>query len=211
MRRVLRFCLGVALCVPPVACTMGTLPGAPSLTAPTSVPAVATQAAGVWDSRDELAAWINNGATTGAVSVFVDGVDAAIRIDVSLGDAVLHGPDLRAGERPVSSGRIRYRWLGRASQDLLYVTIYLRPTNEAYQTTGIPKLFYVPGDLSHPPAENSGDWVEQNFTDHNVNGIRPPYDPLFATIVVGGSAGRTAPKQIHGTVEIDRIEIIRPS
>src|SRR6186713_2016105 len=111
---VRRLCVLVTLAVAALACETST--PAPTVILAPSVPAVATADPYRWDTRDELAAWVN-GSTIGSAEVVGDGADALIRIQVSAGDATLHGPDCDPPPIDVQSARLRYRWTGRATND----------------------------------------------------------------------------------------------
>jgi len=197
-----RFLFLLGLAVMTTACETRVV--GPSIISPLSVAAVATSRPNLWDSREELAAWVNNGASTGSTTIVGDGNDAVIRIDVSQGDARLHGPDF---DPPITlqATRLRYRWIGRGSNDVLFVTMYLRPA-VFDQSLDIPHLFYIPGDLSRPPEEASGAWVDQLLTAHGTS--TPPYSVRFPQLEISGS-GIYAPGQIHGTVEIDWIALVQ--
>jgi len=197
-----------------IGCTAGTLPGAPSLIPPPSVAAVPTLAPGVWDTRTELAAWVDNGATTGPVSLIGDGADAVIRIDFSAGEALLHGPTLASPTRRVVSARLRCRWIGAAKHDLVFVTMSLRPPNPSAS-------HFFGGPILRPtyPSENqrpqlplidtsAGNWVDQDMAS-GVPGL-PVYETEFVTILIGGGTPNVAPAAIHGVMEIDRIQLIGP-
>jgi len=181
-------------------------PVAPTVVPPPPVAAVATAVPYTWDSRAELAAWVDNGASRGPATVVGDGTEAVIRVDVNAGDTNLHGPDFDPPLTGVSSARIRYRWLDRAQDDVLFVEVYLRPATYD-QSLNIPHLFSLGGgDISKPPENTSGQWVDQVFTAHNMS--TPPYTVRFPTISVTGS-GTYGPARIHGVVEIDSIALIR--
>ncbi|HEV3139388.1 MAG TPA: hypothetical protein VGY57_02665 [Vicinamibacterales bacterium] len=180
-------------------------PVSPTVIPPPAVPQVPTDVADVWDSRSYLAAWVDNGATRGAATLVGDGASAAIRVDVSAGDTVLRGPDFDPPLTAVTAARVRYRWLGNGSNEVLFVTMFLRPsTFDAY--LDVPKLFFIQSDLSQPPQNGSGLWVDELFTAHGLS--TPPYSVRFATLEINGS-GTYGPAAIHGTVEIDRIALIR--
>jgi hypothetical protein len=188
-------------------CTLGTAPTSPSVIPSPSVSRVSTAAPNVWDSWEELAAWVQTGASRGSITLVGVGTDAAIHIDNSSGTALLHGPDLDLQNRRVSLARVRYRWVGRMEGEALYMTMYLRPPvfDAIFH---IPRLSHSPGfDLYKSPEEQSGDWVEQDFTDGNHNSSPPPYQVLFSTLQVRSLFTSRPP--IHGFVEIDRITLVQ--
>jgi len=176
-------------------------PVAPTVIPAPSVPSVPTAIPNVWESRTELAAWVDN--TQPGVTVVGADASAAIHVDVAAGAAVLRGPDFDP-PLTMTAARVRYRWLDKGPHEVLLVTMYLRPSAFDFYTNP-PKLFYVQGDLSQAPGNASGDWVDELFTAHGLS--KPPYSVRFATLDVrvvqtyGGIGG-------HGVVEIDRISLI---
>jgi hypothetical protein len=130
-----------------------------------------------------------------------EGAAAAIEVDISRVDALLHGPNFDPPAR-IDSARIRYRWVGRGTNELVFLTMYLRPPTLTGDLT-IPKLF---PDFSQDFL--AGTWVETVLTDHNVNRTRGPYDTLFPTIQLTGS-GTYGPARIRGVIQIDWIALTR--
>jgi hypothetical protein len=168
---------------------------------------MATAAPGVWDTETELKSWLQNPPAIGASTIADEGAAAVLRVDMTTGDLTLRGPLLDPAARSVSSGRIRYRWLGRLDGEVLLMTFYLRPV-QFDELLHLPRLDKrLPFDLSQAPIEESGDWVEQDFVDANVNGSRPPYQTLFAAIALRGARTRPPFGGIHGHVDIDWIAL----
>ena len=175
-------------------------PTAPYVIEAPHVAPVATATPYVWDSADELTAWVKNGVTTGTVSVAGEGIDAVIRVDLRAGPASLHGPDLDPPLDDVQSVRMRYRWFARNASDRPWIYFYLRPPQVSDSVT-LPRLF--PQDFSEIL---SGAWLEKTLSSWMAT--HPTYPVLYGLINVS-SATSSPPTTDHGTLEIDRIELIR--
>ena len=179
-----------------------TAPVEPTVIAPPAVAAVPTVQPLVWDRREELAAWVNNGATVGAATLEGEGTGAVIRIEAAQEYVNLKGPDFDPPLTDVQEARVRYRWLDAGANGNLGMNIYLRPPNFT-NATPVPRLFYAGADVLN---EKSGEWVDRVFTSNNTS--TPPYAVQFANLSMPrAEIHRTTP--IHGTVEIDAIALIR--
>ena len=87
---------------------------------PTGPSQVATETPYVWDTRDELAVWLDNKVSRGPVSASGEGRSAVIRIEsggppLSTSDVervawVLRGPDFETPLTGIRAVRIRYVW-----------------------------------------------------------------------------------------------------
>ena len=198
-----RSCLAALACAA-VAAACETAPISPTIAPPPSVPAVPTQTPNVWDTSSELRGWVNNGVSTGAASVVGDGLEAVIRLDAGT-RASFHGPDFDPPLTDVTAARVRYRWIGKGTNEVLLLDMYLRPPALDASLT-YPHLFFIPSDLSRPPANASGEWVDELFTSHGTS--NGPYSVKFAILDVTGD-GTYGPATIHGIVEIDRIALLR--
>jgi hypothetical protein len=65
-----------------------------------------------WDSRDELAIWINNPVSQGSFSLQGEGPGEFIRVRMSADEqVVLRGPDLIPPVAALRGVRLRYRWI----------------------------------------------------------------------------------------------------
>ena len=200
---VRRLCVFVTLAVAPLACE--TVPPGPSVILAPSIPAVATAEPYRWDTRDELAAWVN-GSTIGSAEVVDDAADALIRIHISAGDAILHGPDCNPPPPDVQSARLRYRWTGRADGDGIIFLLHLRPM-EFDEDTRIPSL--QPRGAYNQSVERAGGWTERTLAADS--GFTPPFMVRFAALRVDGigiSGTRSTPTA-NCIVEIDWIDLVR--
>lgn len=179
------------------ACRLGAIQ--PTIVAAPAVTAVPTAAPNRWQSREELAAWMSPGISTGRMSVVGEGDDALLRIELSNRDARLHGPDLEPAFREISSARLRFRWVTRRTSDFLDIVVHARPVDLEVGGT-IPRLLR-PGGAAVVGEERSGAWVERHFVIESSSRIKPPFRTRFAVINVESFGGEA--------LEIDWIELVR--
>jgi hypothetical protein len=179
---------------------------APSVVPRPAVAAVPTSQPLRWDTREELDAWVTNAVTSAGATVIGSGTDAAIAVDMTRTTHRLHGPDLDPPPGGIRAARIRYRWLDRGTDERISVQMLLRPP-VVNQQHDIVRVFFVRPDASQPPAENSGNWVEQELAYYSASGP-PPFTVKFAVVAVDGD-GFYSPRPVHGTIEIDWIGLIR--
>jgi hypothetical protein len=191
---------GVFILALAVASACQSSPTAPYVIEAPRVAPVATAKPYVWDSAVELTAWVTNGVTTGTASVAGDGIDAVIRVDLSGGPASLHGPDLDPPLADVQSVRMRYRWFARSASDRPRVYFYLRPP-QVSDTVALPRL--SPQDFSEIL---SGAWLEKTLS---TGGQTTPTYPVLYGFISVSSPTSSPPTTDHGTLEIDRIELVR--
>jgi hypothetical protein len=177
-------------------------PTAPIVTPAPSVPAVATAKPLIWDSPDELSAWVTH-VSTGDAAVIGTDIDAVIRVDIAQQNAKLHGPDLDPALGDVQTVRMRYRWVDRGANDRsLSLFIYLREPGASVPDI-IPRL--APPVTSSAIAEfQSGVWIERTFTSQ-IGSIRPPFRVRFALVDIGTSF--VTNRNLHGAIEIDWIAL----
>src|SRR5262245_32903758 len=134
-----RSILGISIALTAAACESA--PASPKIIPPASVAAVATGVPNVWDTRTEMAAWLDNGVSTGPATLVGDGTEAVIRVDVAAGNARLHGPDFDPPLNGVTGARIRYRLLDNGPNESIGVLVYLRPTTLGPNNLYVPELF----------------------------------------------------------------------
>lgn len=175
-----------------------TSPPAPSVLPGPFVPTVATATPGLWDARDELAAWVDNGATTGPATMAGDGATAVIQVRVGEGAAALHGPDLEPGLSTVVSGRIRYRWLDAGTAGQLQLLLYFRP--HQFEGRDLLTTLSRVGPFNFV-EERSGAWLERRFTTSREG----PFNVRYALLTIG----RSGSSPLHGVFEIDWIALER--
>ena len=92
----------ILLAVLTAGCDTGGRPPAFVIPGPTVPSPLPTAPPYVWDTRDELAIWMNNAVARGSLALEGSGVDAFIRIDRADREWLLRGPDLThtRGRRP---------------------------------------------------------------------------------------------------------------
>jgi hypothetical protein len=165
------------------------------------VPTVPTAVPNVWDTRAELAAWANNGVSTGPATLVGDGTEAVIRVDVAAGNARLHGPNFEPPLNGVTGARIRYRLLNNGPNESIGVLVYLRPTTLGPNNLYIPELC---NDL-YKLRRSGGEWTDEVLASYER--FKPPYTIQFAVLTVYGYERAITP--IRGVVEIDSITLLR--
>ncbi len=172
---------------------------------PAPIPAAApTALPGVWDSRDELVPWTQNSSVAGAATVVGDGTDAVIRIDLTQGEVRVQSPGFEPPLQGVTSGRIRYRWLDAGQDDRFWLSLWLRPP-VVDSRVNIPIISPVGFDDA---AFRTGAWFDDRLEMSSSTRV----DVRFTTLLIGGrdyGSSATSPRHIHGTLEIDRITLVR--
>ena len=196
MTRGLRAWTGLLALASLAACE--TSPPAPSVIPGPFVPTVATAVPGVWDARDELTAWVDNGATTGPATVAGDGTSAVIQIRLGEGAAALHGPDLDPSLASVMSGRIRYRWLDAGSAGQVLLLLYFRP--HQFEGRDLLTTLARVGPFNFA-EERSGAWLERRLTTSREG----PFNVRYALLTIG----RSGSSPLQGVFEIDWIALDR--
>jgi len=183
--------LGVLGCEGPTRPEPIVIPG-PSVPSP-----LPTAAPYVWDTRVELAIWVNNVVARGEASIEGgDGADAYIRLPRVDQEWQLRGPDLSPIATGVRTLRIRYR---------LFPEPALSPT--AVRKVAATALFESPGTLrpwytgqpaAHADLEPSAEWVERSFTPGQY---APPIDVSYCYLRSNGGN--------RGVLEIDWLELVQ--
>ena len=166
----------------------------PGPTVPSPVPAVAPY---IWDTRDELAIWIENPVARGPFTLEGSGREAFIRIDRTNIEWVLRGPDLQPAAEGVRTVSIRYRWRpdpGLAPTDVLSARV------SAHLQTTTPVVDHDPIQQAHvssnlPPRN---DWTDIALLPQEQ--FKPPIGVRYCYLH-SFDANR-------GVLEIDRIELI---
>jgi hypothetical protein len=165
----------------------------PGPTVPSDVP---TALPYVWDTRDELAVWVENPVARGSLSVEGSGADGLIRIDRAEREWVLRGPDLTPPVTGVRTLRVRYRW--RPDPGLSSVeTLTLRAT-AFFQTTATLQPFYHGQGAASANLEPQDDWTDISFVPGQFT---PPIDVSYCYVYSSGAN--------RGVLEVDRIELVR--
>ena len=88
-----------------------------------TVPSVVLREPLVWDTREELMAWIDNPVTRGPFRIDTDGSNGAIAVDFGQ-YVLLRGPNLDPPLKRVRAVRIRYMWI--PSDDKRVATLVVR-------------------------------------------------------------------------------------
>jgi hypothetical protein len=178
-------------------CEVGERPSSYVIPGPTVPSPLPTLAPCVWDTREELAIWVNNPVARGSLALEESGPEAFIRIDRADREWVIRGPDLTPPAVGVRTLLIRYRWqpdagLPATAARTAYTTAY-------FQTTTSIHWF----DPSAQAAANvdlqpRDDWTDIAFVPGQFT---PPIDVQYCYLRSGGAN--------RGVIEIDRIELVR--
>lgn len=179
-----------------VACESDDRPGTfviPGPTVPSSLP---TETPYVWDSREELAVWVNNSVSKGSFTIDGSGNAAIIRVDRPDSQWTLRGPDLSPAPTDVRTVEIRYRWVPDASLSptasrTLQVTAY-------FETTAKLPDYYYNQAAAWATLEPREELSEIAFRPGQYT---PPIDVRYVYFnCFGGN---------RGVLEIDRIALLR--
>jgi hypothetical protein len=168
--------------------------GDPWVIAGPTVPSVALREPFVWDTREELLAWIDNAVTRGPFRIDTDGSNGAIAIDFVAGSYVLlRGPNLAPPLPRVRAVRIRYMW--SPSSDRHAATLGVR-----FDAANSPRAdLQLRGSAELRPAST---WTE---TELRVPSYASTYRPLDVNYVYfeGDSASSA-----EGVLKIDSIALM---
>jgi hypothetical protein len=169
----------------------------PGPTVPSPLPTVPPY---VWDTREELAIWVENPLAQGPVALEGNGAEAFIRIAGTERAWVLRGPDISPRATDVRTLRIRYRW--RTDADLsLSADRFLR-AGAHFQTTAPLQPYYYGIASAGADLEPRSDWADITFVPGQFT---PPIDVGYCYLnSLGDSLGIR-----RGVLEIDRIELVR--
>ena len=185
----------VMLAMPGAACDIGTRPSAVVVPGP-AVPNPLPAGRYVWDTREELAAWVDNPVATKSISLEGDGAEAFIRVVRPELEWVLRGPDLDPAATGVRSFRLRYRWHPDAG---LPPTASRTIRTEARLETKSPLPDYMNGQANTVALlEPRNEWTDVTFGSAQITF---PIDVLYSYLhSYGGN---------RGVLEIDRLELVR--
>ena len=178
------------------ACESEDRPGAfviPGPTVPSSLP---TGTPYVWDSREELAIWVENSVSKGPLTIAGSGNAAVIRIDRTEMPWTLRGPDLSPAATDVRTVEIRYRWVPDAS---------LPPS--ASRTIMVLAHFETTAKLAQHYYNQAAAWATfEPREELSEISFRPGYytPPIDARYIYFNCFGAN-----RGVLEIDRIAIVR--
>lgn len=152
-----------------------------------------TEAPYVWETSGELALWVDNVVSRGALSIEGSGSDAYIRIETS-SKWVLRGPDLDPPASGVLTVRVRSRWRpGRMEPGASLAPA----TVAAYFEVANPLSPYQPSAGADVPATDT--WTEIQL---ERRGHANPLDVRYAYF--------SARYENPGILAFDAIELVQP-
>jgi hypothetical protein len=179
------------------ACDIGEHPPSYVIAGPSVLSTGPTQTPYVWDTREELANWIENPVARGPLLLDGTGLDAVIEINRADQAWVARGPDFSPAVTGVRTLRLRYRWRPDNSlPDIATQTAYL---TAVFQTTR-PIHSFDPTAQAAAQATltATADWKDIEF---RPNQYTPPIDVEYCYVHSLGAN--------RGVLEIDRLELIR--
>ena len=169
---------------------------------PTGPTPVSTRESYVWDSRDELAIWIDNRVSRGPISMTGDGPNAVIRIETgqptfslengSSLEWVLRGPDFDAPVTGIRAVRIRYTWAPALRNAA--VPVAMPDIAAGFELSGKHPIGIQMTLTSATVREPAGELTLEN---RNVR----PFDARYVYLYSDGGN--------RGVLEIDSIALVR--
>jgi hypothetical protein len=173
-----------------------------------TAPSVPTAQPLVWDSREELSAWVNNTITKGTVSVEGEGSDAFIRVVLGPQGVLLRGPDLEPPIAGITAVRLRYRWAcdlepvpGIEGTGYLVLFAYLQPANMTASTwQPMTSVGTMPTGVA---------WRESTLSFPDTPYVPTSLPMRYVGIETYRDGVAGAPSLPSGTLDIDRIQLIR--
>ena len=150
----------------------------------------------VWDTRDELAIWVDNAVARGSLAIEGSGAEAFVRIDQPDREWVLRGPDLVPSATGVRTLILRYRWRPDASLSPA-AALNFRPYAH-FQTTAPLQPFYYGQATASADIQPATEWTDITFAPSQYT---PPIDVSYCYLSSNGAN--------RGVLEIDRIELVR--
>jgi len=186
----------VVLAVLTMGCEGATRPSSFVIPGPSVPSPLPTAAPYVWDTRDELAIWVENPVALGSLALEGNGPDGFIRIAQAEREWTLRGPDLTPSATGVRTLLLRYRWrpdpaLSPAASRTLRATAY-------FQTTAPLQPYYFGQGAASADLEPRDDWTDITLVPGQFT---PPIDVSYCYLHSFGAN--------RGVLEIDRIELVR--
>jgi hypothetical protein len=187
----------IPLAILAAGCELGDRPSSYVLAGPSVPTAVPTLSPYVWDTREELANWVENQAARGPLVVEGSGPEALIKIVRADQAWVARGPDLSPTATGIRTLRLRYRW--KPDNSLPATATQTAYLNATFQTA-TPVHSFDPTAQANASAtlRAADDWTEITF---NPAQYTPPIDVQYCYVHSLGAN--------RGVLEIDRIEFVR--
>ena len=186
----------IALTTLTMACEGATRPSAIVIPGPAVPNPQPTAVPYVWDTRDELAIWVENPVALGPLELDGDGSSDFIRVAQAEREWTLRGPDLTPAATGVHTLRLRYRWrpdaaLSPVASRTLRVTAY-------FETTAPLQPYYYGQGAATTELTPQDHWTDSNLIPGQFT---PPIDVRYCYLHAFGAN--------RGVLEIDRIELVR--
>jgi hypothetical protein len=192
-----RVCMILLAATLATGCEIGERPPSYVLPGPTVPSPIPTAAPYVWDTRDELAIWVNNPVARGSLALEGSGSEAFIKIDRADLPWVLRGPDLTPAATGVRTLLIRYRWqpdpgLPSTATRTAFLTVNFETT------TPVHAFDPTAQGAAHVDLQPRDEWTAITFTPGQYT---PPIDVAYCYVHSQGAN--------RGVLEIDRLELVR--
>ena len=176
-------------------CETATRPSAFVIPGP-AVPSVPTAAPYVWDTRDELAIWVENSVSRGNIALDGSGAEGRIRITDATEGWTLRGPDLAPAATGVRTLGMRFRWQPDPTLSPVAARDFI--ATAYFETTAPLQPFYHGQGAASGTFKPQTEWTDITLTPGQFT---PPIDVLYTYLVCSGAN--------RGVLEIDRIELVR--
>jgi hypothetical protein len=150
----------------------------------------------VWDTRDELAIWVENPVARGSLAIEGTGAEAFVRIGQPDREWVLRGPNLQPSATGIRSLLVRYRW--RPDVSLSPAAPRNIRAEAHFQTTTPLQPYYYGQASAGADIQPATEWTEITFM---LGEYTPPIDVSYCYVSSYGAN--------RGVLEIDRIELVR--
>ena len=191
-----RFWCAIVFAVLTMGCEGATRPSPIVIPGPPVPNPMPTASPYVWDTRDELAIWVDNPVALGPLELDGDGSGAFIRVAQAEREWTLRGPDLDPSATGVRTLLLRYRWrpdpaLSSVASRTLRATAY-------FETTAPLQPFYYGQGAASAELEPREDWTDITLIPGQ---FAPPIDVRYCYVHAFGAT--------RGVLEIDRIELVR--
>ena len=183
------------LAVLTTACRTGEEPVSYVIAGPTVPSTVTPLTPDVWDTREELAVWIDNTLARGTLALEGTGVDAFIRIERGDQPWLTRGPDLTPPSTGIRTVRLRYRWKPSVEPPASQTHFV---TANCETVTPVHSFDPTAQAAAHASLQPQTEWTTVDLIPGQY---RPPIDVKYCYVHSQGAN--------RGVLEIDRLELVR--
>ncbi len=180
-----------------IACNVGERPARYIIPGPAVPSPWPTPPPYVWDTREELAIWVDNQVARGSLALEGSGAAAFIRIDRPEREWLLRGPDLAPPARNVMTVRIRYRWMPDPTL-APGASLSIRAAAHFQSTTPVVGYDPLAQGAALVELQPQNGWTDATFRPES---FKPPIEITHCYLHSFGAN--------RGVLEIDRIELVQ--